>query len=67
MINRMKFRILLIYDAQLRDMYILSIAYRLHMLLFTPFVIGLLYIFAQQYTSFKDTDKDNMVVRNNFC
>lgn len=48
-------------------MYILSIAYRLHMLLFTPFVIGLLYIFAQQYTSFKDTDKDNMVVRNNFC
>lgn len=37
------------------------------LLLFTPFVIGLLlYIFAQQYTSFKDTGKDNMVVRNNF-
>lgn len=38
----------------------------LRMLLFTPFVIKLLYTFTRQYTSFKNTDKNDIVDRNNF-
>lgn len=42
MINRMKFKILLIYDG-----YGTYTFYQLlHMLLFTPFIIRLLYIFT---------------------